>query len=216
MPEHPNRRDPATRAWRDPRLAIGLLLVVASMAGVGALVTAVDGSTPLYVARAALLPGDRIEAGDLAVIGARLGPAREHYLAAGELPAGGAVVTRPVPAGELVPASAVGGAADASLAPVVVDVRGELSRSVVPAAAVDVWATRESSPGMWAAPAVIAARAIVVRIIETSALTGSGAVTSVELLVPRARLASVFDAQANGDAVELVAAATTPAEEDLG
>lgn len=208
MSEQPHRRDRGTRTWRDPRLTIGVLLVVASMAGVGALVASVDESTPLYVAREALLPGDRVGAGDLEVIGVRLGPARERYLAAGELPTGGVVVTRAVPAGELVPASAVGSAAGASLAPVVVDVRGELSRAVVPAAAVDVWATREASAGTWAAPAVIAAQAIVVRIVERSSLTGSGAGTSVELLVPRSRLASVLEAQANGDAVALVAAAT--------
>lgn len=208
MSEQAHRRGRSTRSLRDPRLAIGVLLVVVSMAGVGALIASVDESTPLYMAREALLPGDRIEAGDLEVIGVRLGQARERYLAAGALPTGGVVVTRAVPAGELVPASAITGEAGASRAPVVVEVRGELSRTVVPAAAVDVWATREASAGTWSAPAVIAAEAIVVRMVETSALTGSGAVTSVELLVPRSRLAAVLESQANGDAVALVAAAT--------
>lgn len=50
--------------WFDPRLAIGVGLVIASVAGVYAVVTAADTSKLVYAASSPLSPGDRIYSRD--------------------------------------------------------------------------------------------------------------------------------------------------------
>ena len=62
--------DAATASRRRPvfdvRLLIGVALVIGSVAGVLAIVSASDRRTTVYVAVSSLSPGDRIDAGDLA------------------------------------------------------------------------------------------------------------------------------------------------------
>jgi len=102
------RTDKRTTFAFDPRLAIGLLLVACSVAGVVAIVTAADTSVQVYAARDPLAPGDRITSSNLEARSVRLDVATALYLAPGDIPAAGFVVTRAVAEGELVPASAVG------------------------------------------------------------------------------------------------------------
>ena len=99
------------RLWFDPRFAIGLLLIVASVAGVVAIVGAADSTVLVYAAREPLAPGDRIDSGDLVGTSVRLDGAERLYLVPDDLPDDGLVVTKAVAEGELVPASAVGAAA---------------------------------------------------------------------------------------------------------
>lgn len=191
----------------DSRLLTGLALVAASMLGVLTLVTAVDDATSVWVTRAALVPGQRISDGDLVERRVRLGDAERLYASASDGAVVGSLVQRAVPAGELVPVSALGEASTAALAPVMLSLRGELSRSITPGGSVDVWATRPLGQGAWSAPAVIVPNAIVVRISEPSGMAVGGSESAVEVLVPRNRLAAVLEAKANGDALALVTAA---------
>lgn len=191
----------------DPRLLIGLALVAASMLGVLTLVAAVDDATSVWATRSALVPGQRISDGDLVERRVRLGDAARLYASASDGAVVGSLVQRAVPAGELVPVSALGEGGTAALAPVMLSLRGELSRSITAGGAVDVWATRQLGSGTWSAPAVIVPNAIVVRISEPSGVSVGGSESAVEVLVPRNRLAAVLDAKANGDALALVTAA---------
>ncbi|MFT4284064.1 MAG: hypothetical protein QM598_04450, partial [Protaetiibacter sp.] len=95
----------------DMRLVVGLVLVAASVAGVVALVGALDRRTTVYAAASALSPGDRIDRGDLVERSVALDGADALYLREGELPADGLVVVRAVRDGELLPRAAVGDAA---------------------------------------------------------------------------------------------------------
>ena len=205
MPSTPERRTPLARARRilvDPRLLIGVVLVIASVAGMVGIVLATDHTRAVLVAREALMPGDVVRVGDLDVIGAGLGSLAEHYLTPDDVPAEGVVVTRAVVAGEAVPRSAVGEARGARLATIVVEARGLLPSAVTPGSTVDVWAAppaSSSSPADAAdstVPVVLVDEAIVVRLIEDDALVATGDVTGVELLVPRSRIARVLAARA--------------------
>src|SRR5690606_31026132 len=71
----------------DPRLVIGLLLVVASAVGVFTLVSAADASETLYTARVTLTAGDRIDEDDLLPTSVREGAGGGLYLAPGDIPA---------------------------------------------------------------------------------------------------------------------------------
>lgn len=138
---------PAVRArrpsWRDPRLAVGLLLVCVSvLVGARVLATA-DDTVAVLAARDALVAGQRLDADDLAEVRLRFASEEDadRYLAAAdELPIG-AVLLRPVGPGELVPRTAV--ATDrAGLVelPLSVD-PGRVPASVRAGSVVDVWVT---------------------------------------------------------------------------
>src|SRR5690242_1841420 len=128
----------------DPRLVLGILLVVGSVAGVVALVSATSTTSPVLAAARPLAPGEVISADDVEVVDVRLGASSDGYLA--ELPAG-VVATRVVGEGELIPVDAVGSGDGVRLAAVVLAVDGDLAEAVAPGALVDVWAARGQEGG---------------------------------------------------------------------
>lgn len=190
----------------DPRLLIGLLLVAGSVGGVLAIVSAADETVEVYAAREPLAPGDRIGSDDLVSSSVRLDDAASLYLVPGDIPAAGVVVTRPVDAGELLPASAVGSVDGLRLTSVVLTVGGQLAESVQPGATVDVWAAREGEGGLFAPPTVIVPGATVMRLVEEESLVASAGTVAVELLVPKTKVARVLEAIANADAMSIVPA----------
>ncbi|HEY0259377.1 MAG TPA: SAF domain-containing protein [Lacisediminihabitans sp.] len=191
--------------WVDPRFAIGIGLVVVSVLGVLALVGAADSGVRAYAARDTLTPGDSIHEGDLVERDVRLGGLDGKYLTSGEVPDAGLVVTRPVSAGELVPASAVGSATGLRVAPVVVPVRGRLAHSIVAGAIVDVWSSSETEDGVFGPPSVLVSGATVVRLVEPEGIAAQDG-DSVEVLVPRTAIARVLEAIANETSISLVPA----------
>jgi hypothetical protein len=200
-----DRRERAPRSfWFDPRFAIGIVLVMASVAGVLVVVSSADQTTTIYAARNALSVGDRIGHDDLIEQSVRLGTVSGEYLGADSLPSDGLIVTRTIAAGELVPFSAVGSAAGQRLASVVITVNTQLPQAVDAGSTVDVWAAREVESGMFGPPSVLVPSATVVRVIESDSIIAGSAAVSVELLVPRSRTARMLEALANSDALSLV------------
>lgn len=191
------------RFWYDPRLAIGLGLIAASVAGVLGLVSTADSTVQVLAARDSLAPGDRIDSGDLVRTSVRLADV-DLYLVPDEIPAEGLVVTRAVDAGELVPASAVGATAGVGLASVVVTINGQLPAAIAPGATADLWASRQEQANSFGPPSVIVSGATVVRLIAAKGLVTSGDTTTLEILVPRQRVARVLEAIANQDALSVI------------
>ena len=189
------------RFWFDPRLAIGLVLIAASVAGVLGIVSSADASIVVLAARDDLAPGDRIDADDLVETSARIADAG-LYLDA--VPEEGLIVTRAIGEGELVAVSAVGATAGTRLASVVVTVNGQLPAAVGAGTTVDLWAARKQESTTFGPPSVIVSGAIVVRVIEQEGLVASGDATTVEVLVPRLKIARVLEAVANADAISAV------------
>jgi hypothetical protein len=194
------------RFWFDPRFAIGVLLVAASVTGVVAIVGAADTSLLVYAARQPLAPGDRIDGDDLVATNVRLDGAAELYLLPDDLPEEGLVVTKPVADGELVPASAVGSRLGEQQTAIVLAVNGELAASVVPGSGVDVWSARQIGSGLFEAPAVIVSAATVVRLVDREGFVVDDGSAAIEVLVPRSQIARVLEAVANDDAVSVVPA----------
>lgn len=192
-----------TRFWVDPRFIVGLLLVAASVGGVYAIVSLGDTSVPAYTARSPLAQGDVIHLSDLVESPVRLDGAEGLYLLEGDVPDDGLVVVKPVAAGELVPASAVGSAASERYASVVVTLATQLPASVRPGSPVDLWSAREADEG-FGPPTVLVPSATVVRVVEGEGLVVDSSVATVELLVPKSRIARVLEAIANGDALSVV------------
>jgi hypothetical protein len=188
----------------DPRFAIGLALVIASVVGVYAIVATADKTSQVYAARGPLVAGQQVEVDDLVVRSVRLGAADRMYLASGSLPETGAVVTRSIPAGELIPASAVGSAATGNETSVVLRVKGDIAASVAPGTSVDVWSAARTEHDRYAPPAVLVGGATVVRVIEADSMVAGDDGLSVEVRVPKKKVAAVLEAIANADAISLV------------
>lgn len=193
-----------TRFRLDPRFAIGLLLVAASVAGVSAIVANADRTTAVYTARVPLAVGDRIDASDLVRSQVRLDGADSLYLAPGRVPADGLVVTRTIAAGELVPAAAVGTAAGESVTNMVVELQGKLPAAVGPGSVVDVWSSRRGDRGLFGPPAVLVSEAAIVRLVDPTGFMAADGAMSVELLVPKTKVAAVLESVANGDSIAAV------------
>lgn len=199
------------RFWFDPRFALGLVLVAGSVAGVGVVVAGADRSIAVYAATSPLSVGDRIDAGDLAATRVRFADAGNLYLTPGQLPKEGLLVTRAIARGELVARSAVGTRSGASVTSVVVDVHGTLAGAIAPGAVVDVWAARQGDRGEYGPPAVLVGGASVVRLVESQSLIADGRAQSVEVLVPKTKVAAVLESIANDDSIALV-----PVNDELG
>ncbi|MEQ1735332.1 MAG: hypothetical protein ABL886_02735 [Rhodoglobus sp.] len=197
-------RTPTRAVLLDPRLVIGVLLVVGSIAGVVGIVSTADRTVEVYAAAAALSPGDRVRSGDLRVHNVRLDAATARYLVPGDIPAEGVIVTRPLSTGELIPVSAVGDVDGGRLAPLVLRVESSLAASVTAGATVDVWASRRNGDRTFVDPAVIVSGAVVVRLVESRTIVVAGDVTAIEVLVPRSRIAVVLEAIANEASISIV------------
>jgi hypothetical protein len=167
-------------------------------------VSSADATVQVLAARDDLVPGARIDANDLIATSVRLQSVDELYLLVDDVPDDGLIVTKAVAAGELVPASAVGARAGVGLASIVVTINGQLSASITPGSTADLWASRHQESNSFAPPSVIVSGATIVRVLEAEALVTSGDVTTLEILVPRLRIARVLEAIANDDAMSLV------------
>ncbi len=162
---------PATRAtrpgWRDPRLWIGVALVTGSVVAGARILAGADDMTQVWSATTDLVAGQTVDADDLEATRIRFGDDldRERYLAVDdELPAS-LTLTRPLAAGELVPATALGEATDDDAVAVSIAVAAEhVPPDVVRGSRVDVWviSDRTLGGGRRAAPAELVLGDIVV------------------------------------------------------
>jgi hypothetical protein len=206
---------PASRRRRpafDPRLLLGVGLVLASVAGVTAIVGAADRRVTVYAAAETLAPGETVGAEDLVARQVALDDARSLYLGAGDL-AAGLVATAVIRQGELVPRSSVGTEAGSRSTSLVIQVTGDVSEAVTEGASVDVWSTPAvaadteaiAQPG-FGPPIVLVPGATVVRVLADDGFVSASDGRAVEVLVPATRIARVLQAIAAGDALAVVPA----------
>lgn len=204
-------RVPAVRlkapSWRDGRLLVGILIVLASVV-LGARVVAAAGRTvPVFVAVADLPTGHPVSASDVRSVRVHLAPGVAGYLSArGGVPAG-TVLVRPVGAGELVPVAAVAGASAVTRRPVAVPVPAPLPGGLRPGVGVDLWSSaKEVGTGAtgYAPPVRIAQAAEVYAVTAAGSGLGGAAGSSVQVLLDEGQVRSVLDALANGAKIALV------------
>ncbi len=194
-------------SWRDSRLLVGVVLVLASVALGARAIAAAEGASPAYVATATLPSGHHLVPADLRVVHVRLGSDAAVYLTpAGALdPA--AVVLRTVGAGELVPASAVGAASALDRRPIAIPVAAPVPDDIRIGAAVDIWAaprlTGAAANGFGAATTLVTA-AEVYSVSTDSGSLGVTRTASVQVLVGQAQLPLVLNSLANNAKVTLV------------
>lgn len=198
------------RPLPDPRLLVGVVLVVGSALGTTGLVTTLTRSVTVYRADQALVAGQRVTADRLTTSSVRLGDAQGLYLS-GPLPAGGLVATRTVAAGEMVPRSAVGTSVQLASATVVLDLAAPLAAGVGAGTGVDLWSAPrlEGAQQRFGPPVVLVSDAVVVRVATARSLVAGGQDDAVEVQVRRDEVAALLEAQADGSRISAVAVGGT-------
>ncbi|KON73902.1 hypothetical protein M768_07295 [Cellulosimicrobium cellulans F16] len=201
--------------WKDPRLLVGIVVVALSVALGSWAVSTASRTVTVYAAGAALTPGTTVTAADLRAVEVRLGTQTDRYLLAADGLPDEAVVLRTVAAGELVPASSLGAAADLAVRAVAVPVTTGLSERIVAGAAVDVWYVPEASPTAGAEPGTAAGDeppqpdllvdgVTVAQVDEGEGTLVVGGPTTVHLLVGVDDLPAVLAAVAGDGTIALV------------
>lgn len=196
---------PATRLarprWRDARLLLGVLLVLTAVVVGARVVAAADDTEPVWVATRALAAGSTLTADDVTTRSVRLDAAASAYLGVGGAAPAGYVLTRPVGAGELIPAAAVV-APDRAVATRLVTVPAErfhYPADLTRGGLVDVYvtpaATGAGADAGWPEPTLVLESAVVAGVERESGRLGpTGSGVGVALSV------------APGDVADLVAA----------
>lgn len=175
--------------WRDPRLIVGVVLVLLSIAGGVRLISGLDRTDPVYAADRALVPGQEVTSQDLRVVDVRLGSTGPEYVAATAGIEPGTYVLKPVAAGELLPAAAVGDRTQAVDRTVTVSIDAATAASLSEGAMVDLWVSRRDPDGSGTQaqlePEVLVEQAVVAQIpAQRGALGGTSARASVQIVVP--------------------------------
>jgi hypothetical protein len=215
--DSPTARRGIRSRWRDPRLALGVLLVLASVL-VGARVLAgADDTTPLWAATKDLPAGSQISVDDVEVVhvslGAEVGTA---YLSATAPLTTGLVLAKPLAAHELLTRSAVDPSATPPVAQLPLGVASSSMPSdlatgdivdvwVVPPAAVDSQAA-STSGAAGKARATRVLRSVIVVATDSLVTLGSGSTRNVVVGLDRPqlrRLATVLP-QLNSGTIVLV------------
>jgi hypothetical protein len=192
--------------WRDRRLLVGVVLVLASVALGAAVIGRADTTSPMYAARHTLTPGQRLTTDDVRVVRVRLGRHGSYYLDPSRLAGHSAVVVRSVQSGELVPVSAIGPAETVSARPVAVPVPAAAVDGLRAGSLVDVWIARRDAGGQtFQLPEPVARSAEVVSVAKGGGvLGGSNGDTTIRLLLSGELVARVLSAVDNGDRVNVV------------
>jgi len=190
--------------WVDVRFLLGIVLIVASIAGVWFVVSAARQTAPMIAAARTLTPGEVITATDVRVVDVALGTLDEAYLAPDELTIG-AIATRTVNAGELVPHDAVGAGEDAATTVVVLTSSTDVPASVDAGSVVEVWAAPLLERGVYDTPRILVPDATVVSVGRDDAMVGRGKV-SLEVVIPRADVAAALAAMSDESVLSVVPA----------
>jgi hypothetical protein len=187
-------------SWRDPRLLIGLILLISSVAVGARVVAQADHTQPMYAARTTLPTGTELNTEVLQVVRVRLTGTSARYLDARQQIPSGQVLTRTVGAGELVPLSSIAPADRLLSRPVTIPIDGLPPAGLAPGGLVDVWASakrREAVGGGYEQPERIAGMVEVYDVNRPDTGLSADRTGSVEVLLPAESLSSVLDALAN-------------------
>lgn len=194
--------------WRDPRLVVGILLVVVAVAGVLTLVSLQNKTVPVYVASQDISMGEKVSPSALKVVDVRLDAVQDHYLTAEEPPAEDLQANTLIRGGELVPLASIGGRDPQGRKPLSVELSRDLPVAVTVGTRVDVWAAEHGENSTtYKEPKRLLETVEVSAIHELESGFGGTSGQVVELLVTDENLPDMISALANDARLTVVYAA---------
>lgn len=203
-------------SWRDSRLLLGVVLVLASTAIGAWVVSRADERVPMYAAKSGLVAGQPLSAEDVVRVDVQLGSSADDYVSARtELP-DESFALREVRAGELIPRTAVGPRDRATNQPVALQVDATSASTLRTGSVVDVYVNRpeQSATGAvgptglqrLAGPELALERVTVVGLSEDDTVMGGlGDTRAVQVMVPRDRVQAIVGDVDLGARITLVA-----------
>lgn len=200
-------------SWRDSRLLIGLLLVLASTAIGAYVVSRADDRAPMYAAKAGLMAGQPLTADDVVRVDVQLGDASVDYVSADAALPDQYFVLREVRAGELIPRSAVGPRDEATSQPVTLQVDATSASTLQEGSVVDIYVNRPAAQqkgaigtAQFAGP-VLALEGITVVGLSTDdgVMGGSRDTQPVQVMVPKDKVKELVGDVDLGAKITLVA-----------
>ncbi len=203
-------------SWRERRLVVGVLLVLLSATLGAKAVASADDRTAHFVAARNLVAGDLISATDLRRVDVRLDAVGTGYLRADRGAPSGSYAVRDVRSGELVPASAIGTAAQAGVQRLTVRVDAVSATGLAQGTVVDVFLSEKpaaAGPGERRRASKALSAVGVAAVLPRSSGLGSNTTTSVQLYVPSQQvqmLVEAVDADAKVTLVPVVGALAPP------
>lgn len=198
----PTEADPRTVSrfnaskFRDTRWIVGVLLLLAGFAGTLKAVSALDNSVTVWTAKRQLMPGQKLTTDDVVAKKVRLDAAQSRYLSASQ-PANG-VVQRPIEAGELLPAAAVGSGDSVHVREVAVKIDSGNADVVRAGSLVELWVAKKrdgAGAASYEAPTKISSQAVISHVgSRNGGVVSVADGQSVQVLVPTDQVAEVIDA----------------------
>jgi hypothetical protein len=194
-------RRPRQAFWSDLRFPIGIALVLLSIAGVWLVLTSSTVTAPVLQASRTIMQGEILASGDFQIVEVSLGSVTPKYLAPQDLQPG-AVASRTLVAGELVPTSAA--------------IDGEKRRTtgipegVGPGTVVDLWHAPPLDEGRtFDVPRILVADVVVSSVSSADGVLAADD-TTVEVVVDRSDVADLLAAITGKSALSVVPIGSTP------
>ncbi|MFJ4168447.1 SAF domain-containing protein [Paenarthrobacter sp. NPDC089714] len=191
-------------SWKDPRLLIGLLLVLVSVSGVIAVVGSADKTTPMFSAREPIAVGQQVTRDDLKVVNVRLDEVEPEYMAVADGLTEGKVALQRIEKDQLVPRRSLGQTESLNRKPVAISVEEPLPVQVVAGARVDVWVAMPGSKRAYDQPTLLLPGAEISQVTPGSTTLGGSKATVVLVLVTDQQMPALLGAQANAAKVSVV------------
>lgn len=200
--------EPAARlkkpSWRDPRLLLGILLVLGSVAAVVALVDSADRTTEVYAVRQDLPPGTPIRAENLSAVAVRLGSTEGLYLPVTAGVPADAVAGSMLRKGELVARSALATTDSLDRKPVGLRVNDPLPASTEAGSRVDIWAAMPNAGNGFDEPEQLIEAAEISELTVADSALGAGRSTELLVLVKDTDLPLLLSALSNQAKITVV------------
>jgi hypothetical protein len=191
-------------SWKDPRLIVGILLVLASVAGVISLLGAADRTTEAYAARAPIAVGETLTEDKLHRVKVRLDDLQKRYLTPESGLAVGLVAVQRIGQDQLVPRDSLGTFDRLDRKPVAVTVDEVLPAQAVAGSRVDVWVALPDARNGFNQPTLLLPGAEIAQITPGSTALGSARSTVVMVLVADSQMPQLLGAQANKAKISVV------------
>jgi hypothetical protein len=191
-------------SWKDPRLLVGVLLVLASVAGVISLVGAADQTTEVYAAREAIAVGENITADNVTKVKVRLGDIESHYVTAESGLPESAVALQRIGKDQLVAKDSLGEVDRLDRKPVAITIEETLPEQAVAGSKVDVWVALPDTRNGFSEPVLLLPRAEIAQVTPGSTALGSSRSTVLLVLVTDEQMPKLLGAQANQAKISVV------------
>jgi len=191
-------------SWKDPRLLVGVLLVLVSVAGVVLLVGSADRTTEVFAARDGIAVGERLTPDNVVRAKVRLGETEQQYITAESGLPEGVVAVQRIGKDQLVPRASLGSVDELDRKPVALTIGEALPAQAVAGARVDVWVAQPDARNGFSEPKLLLPGAEIAEVTSGSTALGSSKTTVLMVLVEDGQMPALLGAQANEAKISVV------------